>query len=220
MRTETHSRTRWLIAATATVAVLAGALAVGSNMGFKANIPISNLSPVPKGDNWISLPLNNPYAKASDVCTQLGLSAGAGVVTRLNPVTGAPQSFTCGGPVFLAYALVQGEAIKIRNNNAINGIVVGSHDPTFVYNLVAATPVPKGDNWISVPYHTTAIKAADLCTDMGLANGAVVTRLNAVTGAPQSFTCGGPVFLSFSLTIGEGLKVRPTVNRNWLPSHF
>lgn len=235
MRSVTLDRTRWIAALTAAVAVVAGGLALGSNMGFKYNAQIRGEAPAPKGDNWVSIPYNSPYNKANVVCAQLGLTstglnATRGVVARLTASSGAVQSFTCGGSALLNFAITKGEMIRVRAGTSAvatqHGIVVGSHDPAHMQPLVAATPAPKGDNWVSLPYHTTAVKAQDLCVDMGLTSTGLnsgrgtVARITASTGVIQTYTCGGSALTNFALTIGEGLRVRTSASGSWVPSHF
>jgi len=233
MRSGINSKSKWVVAATVAVAMVAGGLAIGSNMGFKFNAQIvAGAGASPKFDNWLSLPDNGPYPKANNICTSFGLTSTGpnstrGVVTRLIASTGAPVSYTCGTATFGAFALVKGEAIKIRNNVTINSIVVGADDPTNTIPIASGVGAsPKFDNWVSVPYHTTAVKANDLCTDMGLtATGpnstrGVVTRLIASTGAPVSYTCGTATFGAFTVTVGEGIKVRNNAAKSWLASHF
>lgn len=228
-----QSGSKWIMAATAAVAVVAGGLALGSNMGFKFNAQIAAAgTPLPKGDNWLTVPDNSPYTKANIVCQQLGLvstgaNTGRAIVSRLNAATGVPQTYTCGGSTALAFAPVVGEAIRVRNPGLLNGILVGSDNPNNTTTISASGgALPKGDNWISVPYHTTAVKASDLCADIGLVStGAnsgrgTVVRLNATTGVPQTYTCGGSTALAFTLVTGEGVKVRNPVAKSWLPSHF
>ncbi len=108
-------RTRWLIAATVAMAIVAGGLALGSNMGFKINKPLTPFvaASAPVGDNWITLPYNVPYVKAQDVCDQLGLAPGD-TVFRRNAATGTSQLRTCGPGIFGNYVLVPGEAVRVR----------------------------------------------------------------------------------------------------------
>ena len=166
------------------------------------------------------------------MCTQLGLTSSGpnlnrGVVSRLNAATGGLQNYTCGTATFFAFSLTKGEAIKITDASPpANAIVVGSDDPNNVVNLVPKGVAPVGDNWVSLVYHTTAVKANDICTDAGLTatgpnlNRAVVSRLNAATGGLQNYTCGTATFFAFTLTIGEGIKVTDPAGGSWLMSHF
>lgn len=233
MKHGVNNSSKWLIAATVAVAVVAGGLALGSNMGFKFNAQmIAAGGALPKGDNWLSLPDNNPYNKANLVCQQLGLTSTGlnstrGVVSRLTSSSGVFSNYTCGTNTALAFAPIVGESLKVRNPTLLNGIVVGSDNPNNTTPIVAAGgALPKGDNWVSVPYHTTAVKANDLCGDIGLtttglnANRGVVSRLTASSGVFSNYTCGTNTALAFTLTTGEGVKVRNPVAKSWLPSHF
>jgi hypothetical protein len=213
--------------------MVAGGLAIGSNMGFKFNAQIlSGVGASPKFDNWVSLPDNSPYVKANNVCNSLGLTstgaaASRAVVSRLISSTGVLQSYTCGNSTLGAFTLIKGEAIKVRNNVTINSIVVGADDPSNTIPIqTGAGASPKFDNWVSVPYHTTAVKANDLCLDMGLtstgaaAGRGVVSRLISSTGVLQSYTCGNSTLGAFTVTVGEGIKVRNATAKSWLASHF
>ena len=229
-----HSNSKWLIAATAVVALVAGGLALGSNMGFKFNAQlIGPPSPPPKGDNWISLPDNNPYNKANVLCTQLnlvstGVNTGRGTVSRIIASSGAfPAPYVCGTAVALAFNLDAREGVRLRNPATINGIIVGSDNPNNSYTLFAVGAPPVGDNWVSVPYHTTAVKSSDLCTDIGLLSTGVnagrgtVSRIIASSGAfPAPYVCGTSTALAFNLITGDSVRVRTPVTKPWLPSHF
>jgi hypothetical protein len=72
-------------------------------------------------------------------------------------------------------------------------------------------------NWVSIPYHTTAVNAADIKTQIG-ANFSGITRWNNTTHAYQSYTgLGTP----FNLTAGEGYAIKvKTATTTWTPSHY
>jgi hypothetical protein len=116
-----HSSSKWLIAATAVVALVAGGLALGSNMGFKFNAQVAGAgTPLPKGDNWVSVPYHTTAVKANDLCSDIGLTstgvnATRGLVGRLIASSGAPQTYTCGTSSVAAFNLVTGEAVRVRN---------------------------------------------------------------------------------------------------------
>jgi len=233
MRNGINSKSKWVIGVTVAVAMVAGGLALGSNMGFKYNAQILAITGAsPKSDNWFSFPENSPYTKANNVCTLLGLTstgpaASRGVVSRLIASSGFLQSYTCGASTIGAFPVIKGEGMKIRHATALNAIIVGADDPANTIPILAVTGAsPKTDNWVSVPYHTTAVKANDLCTDMGLtstgpaASRGVVSRLITSSGFLQSYTCGASTIGAFPVTVGEGVKVRNTVAKSWLASHF
>jgi hypothetical protein len=223
------------------LALVGGGLALGSNMGFEITVPVVTGAPSPNGDNWISVPFDNPYAKASTLCTELGLissgpSVGRAVVSRLSCTLGATQNYTCGTNTLLAFTLVKGEAIKVRSAVPIAAPVIGAHDPGFAVPLCGYScdprppdfPAPKGDNWVSLPYHFAGQKANSVCEDAGLTSTGphacrgVVSRLTASSGGLLNYTCGTNTVLAFSLTIGEGIRIRQgsVPAPPWTPSHW
>jgi hypothetical protein len=199
-------------------------------MGFKMNKVIQPTgTPAPKGENWVALPYRNPYATAQDVCAALGLSnvAPKGRVRAVDALSGAQSVHNCGdlGPFNLAKPFTNG-GLVITNNTAAGGIIVGSHagnPPAPMTLYPTATPAPKGQNFVSVPYHTTAVNAQDLCVDLGLPAGGRIQRRDAVTGATSIHNCGdlGP----FALVLGEAALVTfpgaaPLVVAAGHPAHF
>jgi hypothetical protein len=103
----------------------------------------------------------------------------------------------------------------------------GSDNPNNTIGLAPLGAPPIGDNWVSVPYHSTAVKASDLCTDIGLLSTGVntgrgtVSRLIASTGVfTTPYVCGTNTALAFTLNTGDGARIRTPVAKSWLPSHF
>lgn len=110
--------------------------------------------------------------------------------------------------------------------NPASGIIVGSHDPTLQLTLpsvessIRQPPIGPGGVGVaaaggvqrlffSVPYHTTAVNIADLCTQLGLTL-APLSEAASVTvfqPAPQTITCGTPAAAGRALILGEGLRV-------------
>ena len=219
-----------LALAVASASVLVSDPAQASNMGFKMNKVIEPIgTPSPKGENWVALPYRNPYATAQDLCAALGLSnvAPKGRVRLVNAQTGAASVHNCGD--LGAFALPKpftNAGLIITNSTAAGGILVGSHasnPPSSLTLYPTATPSPKGQNFFSVPYHTTAVNAQDLCVDLALPAGGRVQRRNAATGATSNHNCGdlGP----FSLILGEAALVTfpgaaPLVVAAGHPAHF
>jgi hypothetical protein len=220
-----------LALAVAGASVLVSDQAQASNMGFKMNKVIDPLgTPAPKGQNWVALPYRNPYQTAQDVCGALGLSnvAPKGVIRLINAQTGTTNSHNCGdlGP-FAVPKPFTNVGLVVTNNTAAGGIIVGSHagNPPAPLTLhQTATPSPRGQNYFSVPYHTTAVTAEDLCVDLGLpATTGRVQRRIASTGVTQSHNCTqlGP----FNLVLGEAVVITfpgaaPIVVAAGHPAHF
>jgi len=67
--------------------------------------------PFPRGFNLFTVPYNSTACTAEDLCTQIGLPAGA-TIRRLNSATGVQQSHSCGGAG--AFNLVLGECVAIQ----------------------------------------------------------------------------------------------------------
>ena len=228
------------VLAVAAVILVAGGTAVASNMGFKLNRVIVKAGAGQIGNNWISVPYNNPYLNAQGFCTQTGLpnavifppQAGT-VVTVLDPVAGTFQSATCGTAPAGLLPITPGRGIQVRPPNIAatpaSIIIVGSHNPSLAVTVPNAGAGQTGNTWFAVPYHTTAVNAANVCAASGLTNaivfppqaGATITRLNAATGGFQTASCGTSAATSLVLTLGEFIQIRePKGPKTFVPAHF
>jgi len=235
------SRTTVAAVVAVVLIIAAGGAAVASNMGFKMNKGLypPNAAKPGAGDNWASLPYNRPYNSYADLCTQLTLPPGS-QLTQVNPETGTAQGpCTCGTGCAttnrldlsnLPLANLPGGVpapylgVKIRSTAFVagtsSGIVVGSHNPNLQTLLVAInsaacplrpTGAGVGTSWISVPYHTTAVTANDLCVQLGVPTlGAVITRVDPVNGNTPPVSCNTAAAGNLNLVLGEAIKVRRT----------
>src|SRR5437773_337261 len=161
-----------LVAATM---VIAGSMTIASNTGFKINKGLRLVQTTDtgqKGSNWISIPYFNPYNNGLDFCTQTGLrSAGIGNTTLLaktDPVTGSTTSVNCASAG--GFTITNGQGLRVRPAAIVGGIanpnsiiIVGSHNPSLSLTIPKPGAGQIGNLWFSVPYHTTAVTAADLC---------------------------------------------------------
>ncbi len=208
-----------------------GGLAVASNMGFKLNKPIVFAGTGQVGSNWTSLPFNNPYGTGAGLCSQLGLlSSGTarGTLVVLNESTGAQTQCTCGTTQCTSLTLISGKGINIKEAVGTGAptsvIIVGSHNPTLSITIPKAGTGQVGNLWYSVPYHTTAVTAADLCNQIGMASSGtargLVTRLNPSTGAFTQGTCGASSALSLNLVLGEHVQLRNPTAISFIPAHY
>lgn len=69
------------VLAVAALILAAGSAVVASNMAFKFNKPLVLVPAGPAnqtGNNWTSIPFNNPYGTIGGFCTQTGLKTGIG----------------------------------------------------------------------------------------------------------------------------------------------
>jgi len=213
----------WVILGLAVaVLVTSGTLVMASNMGFKVNKQIYNgylSSAFPKRVNWISIPYSSPYTNMKALCNAIGATTSAVNIYQLNASTGVASQMACN--LNLATALDALRGVRVTNTSAgapTNGILVGASDETktlpTLYGSFLLSASPKKENWISIPYHTTWMKAEDVCVTLGIGAGAgSVIRIN---GDPASGTntithpCGNTTVSNFSIVIGEAVDVRKT----------
>lgn len=245
-----YSRQTMAVALVASVMLVAAGTAIASNMGFKLNKPIFQIPAGPvsaKGNNWTSIPYFNPYGTVSGFCTQTGLSSTGGplvpkaTLTSIKPQTGVATSVQCGSSAaltapFPGFCLPApcpaGLGVLIRQPTVAGFpagiIIVGSHDPSLTVTVFGGAPSPTGDNWVTVPYHTTAVFMNDFCLSAGLSSTggplvpkAQITRVDATTGAPTSANCGSSQAASIPLVLGEAIRVRePNGPKSFIPAHF
>lgn len=226
-----------LVAATMLVA---GGVAVASNTGFKINKPLTVVvGNTQVGNNWISIPYFNPYGTGANLCAQLGLASTGSVraaLLKIDAGTGASSGVNCGTAGAASFTWNQGQGVRIRNQGVgapTSAIIVGSHNPAA--SITVPTPAATGNVgnlWFGMPYHTTAVTAADLCASVGLQSAGAargsVGRLNAATGAFSSANCGTAGAISFTLVLGEAVRLRNAFIAppnsvpplNFVPAHF
>ena len=113
-------------------------------------------------------------------------------------------------------------------------IKVGSHNPTQAVSVprfcsAAGNPAgctgAQGELWFSVPYHTTAVTAADLCAQGGLKTTipqTLITRRRADTGQALNANCGTPAASALNLVLGEAIRIHETdpAGKTFVPAHF
>ena len=212
--------------------IVAGGVVTASNTGFKHNHALTQAGAGQIGSNWTSIPYFNPYGNAGAFCTQTGLITSGGLrdtILDVNPATGAPSSVTCGTAAANSLALTPGRGVRIRRPTTVVGttsiIIVGSHNPSLSITVPDAGAGAIGTLWFSVPYHTTAVTAADLCASSGLTSAgglrATIARLNPTTGASTTVTCGTAAASTLNLVLGEAVAVRePNGPLSFIPAHF
>lgn len=230
MRQGSHSNAKWALAIAALVVLVSGSIVLGSNMGFKFNMPLpAKVGLAPQGFNIMSIPYLVPYADRQCLCEQLGLS-GSAVVQEFNASAGTLDFYLCGsGACGAATALNAGTATFITDSGSSgSAIVVGAHDPSKSIQLQCNTGnLPQGDNWVSVPYHATAGTKQALCDEVG-----PVVTVSEFDGAPGTITtyfCDINPANDTPLTKGRAAKIVLDTGStectgagfaNWVPNHF
>lgn len=212
--------------------VIAGGVVTASNTGFKMNKPLAQSGAGQIGANWTSVPYFNPYGNVGAFCAQTGLITSGTLrdtVADIDPVTGVTTTVTCGTAGANGRAIVAGRGLRIRRPTTVVGttsiIIVGSHNPSQSITVPDAGTGAIGTLWFSVPYHTTAVTAADLCLSSGLTSAgtlrATIARLNASTGVTTTVTCGTAGAGTLSLVLGEAVAIRePNGPLSFIPAHF
>ena len=186
--------------------------AVASNMGFKF---VPNLNQTNKTFT-ISLPLNQNYANASAVFNDIQASGcTAAKVERMVPSAGGAlrQTWTSVGGINFSIAKGEGYIVEV-GATCTNWVVVGSHDPAFVYNFSQT-----GKSYLtSIPYHTTATTASDVFASIPSASK--VERIVPSSGGAlrQTWTSVGGT--NFAVGIGEAYIVEVSAASSWTPAHY
>jgi hypothetical protein len=165
----------------------------------------------------VALPFRNPYPTAKAVCTGLALPAAA-LVQQVNASTGSANSITCSGAA--DYPLIARVGIRILTPTGLNAIIVGSDQPGSTISVFTLGAFPRGQNFIPVLYHTTAVTAENLCTQFGMVAG-TIQNFNAAAGTAASETCGG-ADTNVQLRLGESVLVQQGTGATITatPAHF
>jgi hypothetical protein len=217
-----------VVLAAVVIILAAGGVAVASNMGFKLNKPLV-ANTATSGQNWVAIPMNNPYGTIKNFCTQTGLPsalATTATITAINPVNNLPTTVTC----FAAVAqLLPNDCTGIRVSVPPSAglgsiIIVGSHNPGKTCGIPANTAA-SGQFWFSVPYHTTAVTLKDLCNQIGMASSLASTgqgtRINATNNLPDTRTCFSGTSTGLNLVLGEAIRLlNPTAIPSFTPAHY
>src|SRR5262249_3295948 len=143
---------------------------------------------------------------------------------------GAGNQVTCGTAAATSRPIFPGRGIKIRRPGQVittdtSIIIVGSHNPSQSITVPDSGAGNIGLLWFAVPYHTTAVTAADLSLSSGLSPSgtfrATIQRLNAAPGGLTQVTCGTAAASTLNLVLGEAVSLRePNGPISFIPAHF
>lgn len=192
-------RTKVVLALAAGLMLIISTAAIGSNVGFKIAIPLKA-----GWNNYVSLPFYNSYTNAASILADI---TGATKVSRWDNASNSFQSWTGLGTNF---SVTPGEAYIVTVSANTTWVVVGSHNPSLALSMTAGY-----NNYVSVPYHTTATNASTLLSQ--IPNGTKVSRWDNASNSFQSWTGLGT---NFTLTPGEGVIVTVSGSAGWTPAHY
>jgi hypothetical protein len=186
----------------AAVAVLAiGSAAIASNMGFKISIPLTT-----GYQNFVSLPYYNSYTTDNSMYSDIPACTS---VNRYDNASTTWQNYQ-GGRSSL-FNITAGEAYTVTVSTSGNWIVVGSHNPSLALTLTTGY-----QNFVSVPYHTTATNDNALYSQ--ITGCTSVNRYDNASTTWQNYQ-GGRSSL-FNITAGEGYTVTVSGTTAWTPAHY
>ncbi len=129
-------------------------------------------------------------------------------------------------PLQAPFLLTAGEGYFVRMNSNVNYIVVGSHDPSLILQLVGPGPDSRsGKNLVALPYTATSTNAMRLMQEIGGGSIAPVvsaSRFNPETDTYSTYTgrMGSPSQTPFAIRRGEAYFVAMATTVPYHPSHY
>jgi len=196
------------------------------------------------GQNDVSLPDFGPpgLLTARDLITDINTSTPANQAGAVSKFLRDNDTFCTytgvkGTPCTSNFALLPGESYRVRVLGTVNVpyLVVGSHNPALSHVFIATSqPTPEtaiggdgfsqdGQNSYNFPYHSTAVTAKDLISEIGTAATSVSKFLrDNDTFCTYTGVKGTPCTSNFTLVPGENYRVRVlgTSNVSIIPNHF
>jgi len=202
-------RTKVILAIAAVLMLIVGIAAIGSNMGFKISIPLTN------GTNaFLSIPFYNSYTTAAELRNDINASIGS--TAQVYNYNGTIwQRWAGGGVGQVNFAIAPGAGYQVLPAASGNWIVVGSHNPSLAVSFTNGT-----NAYVSVPYHTTCTNAALLRNEINAAIASTVQLYNYNGTIWQRWAGGGVGQVNFNLTAGSAVQVLPAGSGSWTPSHY
>jgi hypothetical protein len=247
------SKRKYVAVAVGAIALLVAGGLFASNMGFKLNFVLQGpdgctgpLGAAPcvdgqsvTGEQQIALPYHQQTSlvNASDLRVDVGAPFAS--VTKFLKATGGVQGYTGAAaidcnPATLGncdFALVPGEGYKLQVSSDLQYIIVGSHDPGLVIDLLTAAPgiSANGETLFAYAYHQTASTASELLVELGgTASVSSISKFLRYNNAPQGYTGASVVDCNpatlgncdFDLVPGESYKIQTNVDIAYTPSHY
>jgi len=207
---------------------LCAATASASNMAFALRLQVGGSG---QELRFVSLPYKDGPSTAEGLCADLGGTTSAvAEVLRWNEPASQFVVYQCGSTVD-DFQLEKGHAYGVRTavDEAIDALLVGSHDATFLYTLASGA----GSNlsWVSVPYHAAipdragapgVVDAEDLCLAIGADTVFAIVRWDEGSGAYTAHVCGSVFDEGFELMVGEGYGLVNAEGQDisWQPEHY
>jgi hypothetical protein len=197
-----------------------------STMGAKAHMSFTH-NAVNSNINWVSLPYNGTYAKASDIVEDIGVDK----ISAVGKWDAATQTVTCYfqmwgkwyGPNF---DIMPGDAVMLNILQDFDWIVTGI-DHERELNFVANPPADGNVNLISLPYTSNYMTASDIVLDIEGSLGTTpqyimeVGKWDASTQTYITYTYvsgSGWTGTDFTIEAGEAVYLNILQSFNWTPT--
>jgi len=163
------------------------------------------------------LPLNNNYTNAASVLADIPAGCNGSKIVRIVPSVNGTTRQNWVAPGFGDnFTITKGMGLLVETNSTCtNWVIVGSHDPAYVYNFGAGV-----QTLASIPYHTTATNAADVMASVGPNASKIVRIVPSVNGSSRQNWVAPGFGSNFTVTIGESYLVEVTSATSWTPAHY
>jgi len=202
-------RTKVILAVAAVLMLIVGIAAIGSNMGFKISIPLTNGT-----SSYVSIPFYNSYTDAAGLRNDINASISS-TAQVFNYNGSVWQRWAGGGIGQVNFAIASGAGYGVLPAASGNWIVVGSHNPSLAVSFTNGT-----NAYVSVPYHTTCTDAALLRNEINGSIASTVQVFNYNGSVWQRWAGGGIGQVNFAITAGSAVGVLPAGTGTWTPSHY
>ena len=209
------------------VVLLLASAASASNMAFALRLQLGGAA---QELRFVALPYQYAPTTAEGLCADLGGTAAVAEVVRWDEATSQLVAHPCGTGTE-DFPLAEGMAYGVRSavGAAIDGLLVGTHDPAFAFSIAATAG--SSLSFVSLPYHAAiadrggtagVADAEDLCLAIGSGTVFAIVRWDQGAGAYAAHVCGSVFDEGFPLTVGEGYGLANAEGQaiSWTPEHY
>ena len=189
------------------VVLLLASAASASNMAFALRLQLGGAA---QELRFVALPYQYAPTTAEGLCADLGGTAAVAEVVRWDEATSQLVAHPCGTGTE-DFPLAEGMAYGVRSavGAAIDGLLVGTHDPAFAFSIAATAG--SSLSFVSLPYHAAIA-----------ARGGTAGVVDQGAGAYAAHVCGSVFDEGFPLTVGEGYGLANAEGQaiSWTPEHY
>jgi hypothetical protein len=195
-----------------------------STMGVKAHRSFSQPATPDLTDiNWLSLPLNSIYKKASDIANELTEDK-IRVIGKWNPARQKSVTYTCAKGKWKGkdFAINSGDGVFIAGIQQDFDWTMTGSDTEITLDFTYYPRHKKNLNWVSIPYTGIYFDAMSIVVDIEPILGPPskileVGRWNATIQEAERFYWNGTAWTGthFTIKLGDGIYIRVTSSFAW-----